>query len=291
MSLDALLEQERLPASFRRVIDAVYVPLAKRITTEANRSGRTFVVGLCGAQGSGKSTAAAVLKVLLEAHGISTAVLSLDDLYLTRAERLELAARVHPLLATRGVPGTHDIELGLTILDALSSSGHVALPRFDKAADDRSEASTWLTVQAPVRVVIFEGWCVGAKAPSESALVHPINSLEKELDVDGTWRRYVNAELAGVYQTLFKRIDYLVLLAAPNFEIVYAWRLEQERKLRERLAAEANPSRVMNEEQIACFVQHYERLTRHIIEEMRSRADVVLSLDTERRVADAGDSR
>ena len=287
MSLDALLEQEKLPASFRHVIDAVYVPLAKRITTEANQCGRTFIVGLCGAQGSGKSTAAGVLKVLLEVQGISTAVLSLDDLYLTRAERDELAARVHPLLVTRGVPGTHDVELGLTILDALSSSGHVALPRFDKAADDRSEESTWLTVEAPVRVVIFEGWCIGAQAQSDSALLQPINSLEKELDVDGAWRRYVNAQLAGVYQTLFKRLDYLVLLAAPNFEIVYAWRLEQERKLHERLAAEAKPSRVMNDEQIARFIQHYERLTRHILEEMPSHADVVLSLDAERRVAEA----
>ena len=265
--------------------------LAAQIVDAAAGKSKPLVVGLCGSQGSGKSTAAAVLKLLLEAQGISTAVLSLDDLYLTRAERGQLAARVHPLLATRGVPGTHDVELGLTILDALSSSGHVALPRFDKAADDRSDASTWLTVQAPVRVVIFEGWCVGAQAQSESALVQPINSLEKELDVDSTWRRYVNAQLAGVYQTLFKRIDYLVLLAAPNFEIVYAWRLEQERKLHERLAAEAKPSRVMNDEQIARFIQHYERLTRHILEEMPSRADVVLSLDAERRVAEAGDSR
>ena len=287
MSLDALLEQERLPASFRHVVDTAYVPLAKRITSEANRSGRTFIVGLCGAQGSGKSTVAAVLKVLLEGQGISTAVLPLDDLYLTRAERLELATRVHPLLATRGVPGTHDVELGIKILDALSRSGPVALPRFDKAADDRSEESTWPTVQAPVRVVIFEGWCVGARAQPAPALLQPVNSLEEQLDADGTWRRYVNAQLAGVYQILFRRIDYLVLLAAPNFEIVYAWRLEQERKLHERLGAEANPSRVMNEEQIARFIQHYERLTRHILEEMPSRADVVLALDAERRVAEA----
>jgi D-glycerate 3-kinase len=287
MSLDALFEQERLPASFRQVVEAVYVPLANRIAAEANRSEGTFVVGLCGAQGSGKSTVAAVLKVLLEAQGISAAVLSLDDLYLTRAERLELAARVHPLLATRGVPGTHEVELGLTILDALSNSGHVALPRFDKAADDRSEESTWPIVETPVRVVFFEGWCVGAKPQGTSAFLQPVNSLEKQLDADGTWRSYVNARLADVYQKLFKRIDYLVLLAAPKFEVVYAWRLEQERKLRERLAADAKPSRVMDEEQIALFIQHYERLTRHILEEMPSRADVVLTLDAKRRVTRA----
>jgi D-glycerate 3-kinase len=287
MTLDALLEQERLPASFRQVVEAVYVPLANRIATEANRSERTFIVGLCGAQGSGKSTVAAVLKVLLEAQEISTAVLSLDDLYLTRAERHELAARVHPLFATRGVPGTHDVELGLRILDALSSSGHVALPRFDKAADDRGGESTWSTVQAPVRVVIFEGWCVGAKPQLTSALLQPVNSLEEQLDPDGTWRRYVNAQLADIYQTLFGRIDYLVLLAAPNFEVVYAWRLEQERKLRERIAAEPKTSRVMDEQQIVRFIQHYERLTWHILEEMPSRADVVVSLDAERRVTDA----
>ena len=287
MSLDALLEQERLPPSFRQVVETVYLPLANRIATEASRSERTFIVGLCGAQGSGKSTVAAVLKVLLEAQGISAAVLSLDDLYLTRAERLELAARVHPLLATRGVPGTHDVELGLTILDALSSSRQVASPRFDKSADDRSDESTWPTVQAPVRVVIFEGWCVGARAQPAPALLQTVNSLEEQLDVDGTWRRYVNAQLADVYQTLFERIDYSVLLAAPNFEVVYAWRLEQERKLRERLAAEMKSGRVMDEEQIGRFIQHYERLTRHILEEMPSRADLVLTLDAERRVTRA----
>jgi D-glycerate 3-kinase len=287
MTLDALFQQERLPPSFRQVVESVYVPLAKRIVTEADRSGRTFVVGLCGAQGSGKTTVAEVLKVLLEAQGISTAVLSLDDLYLTRVERLELAARVHPLLATRGVPGTHDVELGLTILDALSSSGHVALPRFDKAADDRSDESTWPIVETPVRVVIFEGWSVGAKPQPTSALLQPVNSLEEQSDSDGTWRRYVNARLADVYQRLFERIDYLVLLAAPSFQVVYAWRLEQERKLRERIAPDAKTSRVMDEEQIARFIRHYERLTRHILEEMPSRADVVISLDAERRVTDA----
>lgn len=287
MSIEALFEQERLPASFRQVIETAYVPLANRIATEANRSGRTFIVGLCGAQGSGKSTVAAVLKVLLEAQRISTAVLSLDDLYLTRAERLELAERIHPLLATRGVPGTHDVELGLTILAALSSCDHVAVPRFDKAADDRSDESTWPIVETPVRVVIFEGWCVGAKPQATSALLQPINTLEEQLDPDGTWRRYVNARLAEVYQTLFERIDYLVLLAAPNFEVVYAWRLEQERKLRERLGAHVQSSRVMDENQIGRFIQHYERLTRHILEEMPSRADVVISLDAERRVTNA----
>ena len=284
MNLDAFLQEQRLPESYRHVVETVHVPLANQIATKANKSSGTFIVGLCGAQGSGKSTLAAVMKMLLGMQGLSTAILSLDDLYLTRAERLELASRIHPLLATRGVPGTHDVELGLRTLEALSTSGLVTLPRFDKAVDDRSSESEWPRAEAPVRVILFEGWCVGARAQADCALLEPINALEKQFDADGSWRRYVNAQLKTAYQMLFGHIDYLVLLQAPSFDVVHTWRLEQERKLRERLAARVVSSRVMDAEQMIRFIQHYERLTRHILEEMPSCADVVLSLDAERRV-------
>jgi D-glycerate 3-kinase len=258
--------------------------LADYIANQAKTRDSTLTVGLCGAQGSGKSTVAAALKALLEARGITVAVISIDDLYLTRRERLDLAESIHPLLRTRGVPGTHDVELGLETLRALAISGVVALPSFDKARDDRRPADLWPTVHAPVQVIILEGWCVGAVTQDEAALSEPMNALERDLDADGTWRRLVNRSLAGPYQALFGMLDVLMLLKAPDFDVVYRWRLEQEHKLREQVGAEGGDlSLVMDDRQVKHLISHYERLTRHILQEMPSRADVVVRLDELRR--------
>lgn len=257
--------------------------LADYIANEAKARDATLTVGLCGTQGSGKSTLAAALKPLLEARGITVAVLSLDDLYLTRQERLALAESVHPLLRTRGVPGTHDVALGLQTLRALAVRGVVALPAFDKSRDDRLPTHLWPTVQAPVQVIILEGWCVGAVA-DDASLAEPVNALERDFDADGTWRRFVNRSLAGPYQVLFAMLDRLILLKAPDFDVVYRWRLEQEHKLREQIAAGGGDlSRVMDDQQVRQFISHYERLTRHILQEMPARADVLVCLDELRR--------
>lgn len=257
--------------------------LADYITKEAKARGPTLTIGLCGTQGSGKSTLAAALKALLDARGITVAVISIDDLYLTRRERLELSERVHPLLRTRGVPGTHDVALGLETLRTLASPGVVALPSFDKSRDDRRPLDQWPTVHAPVQVILLEGWCVGAIPQADAAMLEPVNALERDFDADGTWRRFVNHSLAGPYQPLFAMLDVLILLKAPDFDIVYRWRLEQEHKLREQVIAEGGDlSRVMDDQQVKHFISHYERLTRHILLEMPSRADVVVRLDEQR---------
>lgn len=246
----------------------------------AGRRMRPVVIGICGAQGSGKSTVArAVIEACGEA-GLSAAALSLDDLYLGHEERQELSRAVHPLLATRGVPGTHDVMLGLDILDALEIGFPVALPRFDKASDDRLAERDWPIVQPGCQVLVFEGWCVGAFPQASSALVDPVNALEAKEDGDGRWRRYVNDALGDVYQRLFARIDRLVLLAAPGFEVVHDWRLEQERDL---AGEEHKGVHVMDEDRIARFIAHYERLTRWIPSEMPARANLVIQLDARRR--------
>jgi D-glycerate 3-kinase len=121
---------------------------------------------------------------------------------------------------------------------------------------------------------------VGARPESHAKLSNPINSLEAFEDADGRWRHYVNDRLAGEYQTLFALIDFLVLLAAPGFDVVLRWRTQQERELRMQREGRA----VMDDTALARFVQHYERLTRHILNEMPSRADQVINLDENRRV-------
>ena len=278
--LSAFLRDERLPADFAVEIARLHAPLAARIAAVA--MGSAFVVGICGPQGSGKTTTVRVVARLLEAQGLKVATLSLDDLYLPRADREALARDVHPLLRTRGVPGTHDVALGFATLDSLAGEGATVLPRFDKASDDRAPLETWPEVSGPVDVVLLEGWCLGARPESPEALAQPVNAVERERDPDGVWRAYVNAALAGPYRALFARLDLLVLFTAPDFDTVLAWRQEQEAKLRERLAGEGRQG-AMSADEVAQFVQHYERLTRHIAREMPARADLVIALDRDRR--------
>ena len=244
----------------------------------AHTTRRPLFVGLCGAQGSGKSTIAQALA----ARFPRCATLSLDDLYLTRAERLALSRDVHPLFATRGVPGTHDIALGLATFDALAEGRAVRLPRFDKSMDDRAPANEWPAAPFECDLVLFEGWCVGAVPQAESALVQPVNALERTEDGEGRWREAVNSALGGAYQALFARLDMLILLAAPDWETVGRWRGEQEARLREKAP---DAPHLMSEAEMARFVAHYERLTRYMLDEMPGRADLVLWLNPDRGCA------
>ncbi|MDF8335211.1 kinase [Novosphingobium sp. HBC54] len=242
----------------------------------AARPSGLFVVGICGAQGSGKST---IANALVDALAVPAAALSLDDLYLPRADRQALAQQVHPLFATRGVPGTHDPDLGLATIAALERGEPAPLPRFDKAADDRLPVAHWPKAPAGTRVLVLEGWCLGARPQPQAALADPLNALERDEDPDGIWRHAVNAALGGPgYRALFGRIDHLTLLAAPGWQAVLPWRTQQEQALRREGRGG------MTDAQLARFVQHYERLTGHILAEMPAHADLVLQLDAARQV-------
>jgi D-glycerate 3-kinase len=277
--LTAFLAEHRLPDRFRIVLDRICAPLAVRARNLHDARRRTVAIGLCGAQGSGKSTIAAAVVRLLAAEGLAAVAVSLDDFYLSRSARERLARDVHPLLVTRGPPGTHDVALAAATLDRLHSSGEVVLPAFDKAADEPRPRSAWRTCRAPVDVVVLEGWCVGAAPEDEAALITPVNTLEAAEDADGRWRRFVNDQLAGAYFGLFARLDDLVLLKAAGFEVVLGWRQEQEHKLI------ASRGHGMSDTEIARFIQHYERLTRWILAEMPPRAGLVIPLDAAREPA------
>lgn len=259
-----------------QLIDALLRQIEARLAAQV---ARPLVLGICGAQGSGKSTLCAALETALRARGIAAATLSLDDLYLTHAARLHLARSVHPLFATRGVPGTHDVALGLATLDALGRGEPAALPRFDKGADDRAAPQGWPRAPAGCQVLLFEGWCLGAAPQPDAALAAPVNPLEAGEDPEARWRRHANMALAGPYQALWARIDCLVLLAAPGWDVVADWREEQEAALRATGAA-----RAMSPAKVARFIQHYERLTRWILAEMPARADLAVRLGPAREV-------
>jgi len=237
---------------------------------EARYVGSPILVGLAGAQGSGKTTMAARLAQRLEDAGLRTGILALDDFYRTRAERADLARTVHPLLATRGVPGTHDLALIADTVDALLAGREAHVPRFDKATDDRAPGE-WRPIGAPVDVILLEGWCIGARPQASADLLTPVNALERLEDADGSWRRWVNARLATEYAALFGRLALRIFLRAPSFDVVLRWRTEQEHEL---------PSGGMNSPAIKRFIAHYERITRWMLED--EPADVVIDLDPAR---------
>ncbi len=217
--------------------------------------------------------------------GLRAVTLSLDDLYLTLPERVDLARVVHPLLRTRGVPGTHDTALGGSILDALLAGRPARIPQFSKALDDRLPPLRARHVDGSSDIILLEGWCIGAAPQEPSELETPINSLEAEFDPVGIWRRYVNDQLAGPYAAWFARIDHLVMLKAPSFESIIRNRILQEHKL--RVASPSAPS-TMNNSQVRVFVSHYERLTKHMIEQMGDASDICFELDDRQDVVRAG---
>lgn len=258
--------------------------LAAALPAHFDRADRIpFVLGIAGAQGSGKSTAADGLARRLRDRGLRCALLSLDDLYLDRARRAALAAGVHPLLRTRGVPGTHDVAQGLAVIEALARPGTTALPRFDKARDEPSPSARWEPFEGPAEVLILEGWCLGAQPQPPEALVTPVNALERDADPTGGWRGYVNDQLATAYRPLFERIDLLALLAAPDFDTVADWRIEQERALRKRCIAEGrSTATLMSDAQVRGFVSYFQRITEQMLRD--AAADLVIALDRQRQV-------
>lgn len=285
-ALQRFAQQHRLPATWLHTVEQWFVPLAEDLVRRAAGKHEALLVGVSGCQGSGKTTLAALLVLLLdELAGLKGVNLSIDDFYLTHAERQQLARTVHPLLATRGVPGTHDVQLALDTIAALRKPGEVAIPRFDKAIDDRAPQSQWPRVQAPVDVIVLEGWCLSIGPQTHAQLEQAINSLEEQEDVEGAWRRYVNGRIAGEYAQLYDMVDYLVMLKAPDFAKVFEWRQNQEDKLAAKSAEQGGQAtRIMNREQLRRFIQHYERITRHGLDTLPLKADLVFQLTGEQTI-------
>ena len=276
VALEKLARDLGLPWPFPAVEH--YQRIAAAIAARRRATGAPLLAGICGPQGSGKSTMAAFVAAMLEAQGLPTAILSLDDLYLDPEDR---PVHVHPLFATRGVPGTHDVALGETVIDRLFA-GETSIPRFDKATDRRRPQAEWDHFAGPAAIVLFEGWCVGAEPQDPTALAEPINRLEREEDPDGVWRGHANRALASDYRRLFARLGFLVYLAPPSFEAVLGWRTLQEEKLRARVGDGA--AGLMDAAALARFVMHYERITRHVAATLPARSDLVAALAEDQNI-------
>ena len=237
---------------------------------------------IAGLQGSGKSTLSAQVAALAATRGLHVVVLSIDDFYLGRRERQALGRKVHPLLATRGAPGSHDVPLAIDTIDALREGRSARLPRFDKIADSRLAPSKWPLARG-ADLVLFEGWFQKVPAQRDAELVVPLNALERDEDADGTWRRWCNEALGRDYPPLWRLIDRMLFLEGPGFEIVPEWRWQQEVTLQA-----ANPGRqAMTKPQVLCFVQFFERVSRQALRTLPAIADRHVRLDAMRRPLDA----
>ena len=270
-----------LPEYFLETVECWYLPLAQQIANLKSDHSDTLLVSFNGSQGSGKSTMTAFLCLILKNQfKLNTLEVSIDDFYLTRAGRQALAEQVHPLLLTRGVPGTHDVALAQQTFDCLrhcSGDNPCQVPSFDKAIDDRKPQNEWNKVEKKVDVILFEGWCNHAPVQSSRQLEQPINTLERDEDIHAIWRTYVNDQLRQYHESLFNLADYLVFLQAPSFEKVYEWRGLQESKLADQV--DKSKPGIMNTAQLKRFIQHYERITRSCMDELPKIADVIVRLD------------
>lgn len=231
--------------------------LHELILTARARQPGPALIGVGGAQGSGKTT---LCRAYAEASGGRVAHFSLDDVYLTRAERERLAETRHPLFITRGPPGTHDLKLAEDTIDALCEAApdtRTPLPHFDKARDDRAPPESWPVFTGRPTAILVDGWCMGAAELGDEGA--PINALEAEEDAGGAWRKAVAEHLASDYWSFFDPFDAMVYLQAPSFDIVRSWRGQQEEEMLGRAMTDEERVRLDR------FIQHYERITRAML--------------------------
>jgi D-glycerate 3-kinase len=285
LATEAFLERNQLPESYLPFAQRWFGPLLDQFAQQYQVQNKPQIWGINGSQGSGKSTLADYLcSMVAERHNIATANLSLDDFYLPLAQRVQLAETVHPLLATRGVPGTHDVDLAIATIDQLIVGKDTSIPRFDKSIDDRVAEADFDRVKGPAGLIIIEGWCLGAVPQTETDLQNPTNDLERLEDDQGIWRQYINQALAGNYQQLFSMVDQLIMLRAPSFDAVFQWRWQQERKLQEK-HQNTDRAGLMTEPQVLRFIQYFQRITEQSLREMPGRSQHVFQLELDRQIS------
>ena len=282
--INTFISKHKLSSDFHVISKGYYIPLAEEIRLHQLSAENTYFVGINGSQGSGKSTLSEFLKdYLSETYAMNVVVMSLDDFYFSRIERQIVAADVHHLFKTRGVPGTHNMSQAKNVLHALKNNQDTTIPRFNKATDNPHPTSNWTKVSCDIDVVIFEGWCWGVEPQSIEQLEQPANEFEAIEDTDADWRNHANLQLSLYYKPLYSFMDKWVMLKAPSFEDIYKWRLEQEQKLIATITND-DKSGIMNEQQIQRFIQHYQRLTEHALATLPNSCDHVFELNCDRAI-------
>ena len=271
-----------------RMIRTFLIPLCFWISKKADKK-KPYFVGLAGGQGTGKTTISSLIKIILIKYfKLKVFRISIDDFYKTRKERMNLSKRVHPMLLTRGVPGTHDINMMLSFFKKTKSKNFkkLKLPTFNKSIDDRFNKKKWYDLKNKPDVIIFEGWCVGAKSEKNNTLKKTINSMEKVEDQKQIWRKYVNQQLKSKYKNLYSQLNCLIYLKAKNFNLLQKWRLKQERKLWLNSKRKSN-LKIMSKEDVINFMQTYQRITQNMFRYMPKYASIIFNLNSKHQIESA----
>ncbi len=250
---------------------------------------KPYFVGLAGGQGTGKTTISSIIKIILEKYfKLKVFKISIDDFYKTRKERIALSKKVHPMLLTRGVPGTHDINMMLDFFKKSKAKKFksMKLPNFNKAIDDRFPKNKWNKINRRPDVIIFEGWCVGARAETNKTLKKSINSMEKANDHKLVWRKYVNQQLKTKYKKLYSQLNCMIYLKAKNFSLLQKWRLKQEQKLWLKTKKKGG-HKIMSKGDVINFMQTYQRITQNMFKNMPKYASIIFNLNSNHQIKTA----
>lgn len=228
----------------------LWIPLALHLIHHQQVLQRPLIQGILGGQGTGKTTLAAILTRMLQSLGYRSLSLSLDDLYKTHADRVQLRQQ-DPRLLWRGPPGTHEIELGIQVLDQLrqpQSHAAIALPRFDKSLHQGSGDRVTPESVTGVDIVLFEGWCVGVRPIDPRCFeVAPAPIVT---DADRAFACEMNHRLQA-YVPLWNRLDSLIVLHPVDYRLSQQWRKQAEQQLR------ASGKSGMSDGEIDQFVEYF----------------------------------
>ena len=264
-------------------LEEIVIPISLYLIKQFPKREKPYFICFTGGQGSGKTTLSFfVQKVLNETFNRPAMGFSIDDIYKSQEERRALANNVHPLCYVRGVPGTHDINMGLDLIDQLSRANQdtqTKIPSFCKPEDKHYPIEDWPVYIGKPDFIFFDAWCGGARPLPEEDWLPPLNQLEAEEDPDGIWSKWSNKELSKDYQTLFSLFDVLLMIKVPSMDFVYESRWIQEQTLAKTVTDPVLKKKIMTRDQVYRFVMHYERLTHYILEELPDFSDIVLSRD------------
>ncbi|MBE9229826.1 glycerate kinase [Phormidium sp. LEGE 05292] len=228
----------------------LWLPLAIQLATWRRDLPRPLIQGILGGQGTGKTTLAAILRLILKLMGYETLSISIDDLYKTYAERQELQKQ-DPRLIWRGPPGTHDVKLGIEVLNQLrQQQTPVEIPRFDKSMKQGAGDRTTPEIVQKADIVLFEGWFVGVRPIDRTTFDSapaPIVTLNER-----TFARDINFKLQE-YVPLWELLDRLITLYPVDYRLSLEWRKQAEQEM---IAAGKNG---MTDEEIEQFVAYFWR--------------------------------
>ncbi|OUL19474.1 glycerate kinase [Nostoc sp. RF31YmG] len=238
------------PQQMLHILWDLWLPLAIKIASVRQKLGHPLIQGILGVQGTGKTTMSKALTLILQELGHRTVNLSLDDLYKTYSDRLVLTQQ-DPRLIWRGPPGTHDIDLGLNLLDQIhQSQSPVIVPRFDKSAYNGAGDRTTSEIFSGVDILLFEGWFVGVRPIDPKAF----DSAPPPIltDDDRQFACEINRQLQN-YLPLWERLDSLIVLYPTDYRCSLTWRKQAE----QQMLAAGKPG--MSESEIEQFVNYFWR--------------------------------